>query len=292
MKMAGSSPLLRALRSDNKIFLPALIGAITYLAAIVLAAIFLLSAPTERLEGANRLIVQPPALDDAAANLQRLGVVASKLQALPEIAKVDLICGHQLALPALQQAKALSLETGPPLTLLVAELRVEGADVVPAVRHRLLAEFPDSRIMSQHEFAQVMLRPVYAIQGLMVVILGLLCVTLCAGVAFTTGAHLKPSSEAISLLHALGASDAALVRAIVENTVRAALVGGVSGVALAMLTFLAVVGLAEAGSVAVATAVLRSPAIWALIIMLPVATVILVALSTWFFARRALAVMP
>jgi cell division transport system permease protein len=246
----------------------------------------------EQHEGANRLILQLPALEDGAANLQRFAAVASKLQALPGIATVDPICGRHPALLALQQVGALSSEVAPPLTLLGAELRAEHADAVLALRHRLLAEFPDSRIISEEEFAQAAWRPGYAIQGLMVLILALLSATLCAGVAFTIGAHLKPTSDAISLLHALGASDTSLARVIVENTLRAALIGGASGAAFAMLTFLVLAGLAEAGFVAAATAVLRSPAMWALIIMLPVATVSLATLSAWFFTRRALAAMP
>jgi predicted lysophospholipase L1 biosynthesis ABC-type transport system permease subunit len=292
MKIAGSTPLLRALRSDDQIFLPVLIGVTAYLAAIVLAAIYILSAPTERHEAANRLVVQLPVLKDAAANLQRLGVVASTLQALPGVAKVDLICERHLALPAWQQVRARSPEAASPLALLGAELRVEHADAVPALRHRLLTEFPDSTIISEDEFARVARRPFHVIQGLMVLILALLSAALCAGVAFTIGAHLKPTSETISLLHALGASDATLVRVIVDHTLLPALIGGASGAASAMITLLAFAGLAEADFAAAAAAIFQSPAIWGLIIMLPVATITLVALSAWFFARRALAALP
>jgi hypothetical protein len=272
--------------------LPALIGVLAYLAAIVLAAMFMLSARVERHEAANRLIVQLPGLEDAAANLQRLGAAALKLQALPEIAKVDLICGRHLALPGLHELRALPPQAASPVALLRAELRVERADAVAALRHRLLAEFPDSTIISEDELADMAGRPLSAVQGLMVLILGLLCTTLCAGVAFTTSTHLKPTGETISLLHSLGASDATLVRAIVEHTLRAALTGGTGGAASAVITFLAVAGFAEADFVAAASAILRSPAIWALIIMLPAATLALVAFSAWFFARRAVAAMP
>ena len=165
----------------------------------------------------------------------------------------------------------------------------ETADAVPALRQRLLAELPDSRITSGDAFGAIALRPIHAIRGLMLVILGLLLATLCASVGFTMGARLKPAGEAVSLLHSLGADESTLVHVIVLNTAWSALWAAVSGAVVALITLAIVAGLSGVGFLASAVAILQSGTVWALILMLPVGAVVLVAISAWVFARRAFA---
>ena len=285
LKAARTSPLRRALQADTDFFLPVLTGVIVYLAAVSVAALLVLSPQTGRQEASNRLIVQLPSLNDTSPKVQGVGVILPKLLALPGVAKVDALCLPFLESPLQQVVNA-------DLTGLAVQVVAETADAVPALRERLLAELPGSRITPEDAFAAIALRPLRAIQGLMLVILGLLGATLCASVGFTMGARLKPTGEAVGLLHSLGADEAALVPVIVLNTVWSAVWAAVSGAMAALFTFTIVAGLAGVGFVASAAAILQSGTVWALILLLPVGAVALVAISAWLFARRAFAATP
>lgn len=285
LKAARTSPLRRALQADTDFFLPVLTGVIVYLAAVAAAVMLLLSPQTGRLEAINGLIVQLPSLNDTSPKVQGVGVILPKLLALPGVAKVDALCLPFLESPLQQVVNA-------DLTGLAVQVVAETADAVPALRERLLAELPGSRITSGDAFGAIALRPFRAIRGLMLVILGLLVATLCASVSFTMGARLKPTGEAVSLLHSLGADESTLVPVIVLNTVWSAVWAAVSGAMAALFTFTIVAGLAGVGFVASAAAILQSGTVWALVLLLPVGAVALVAISAWLFAKRAFAATP
>jgi len=290
LKAARTSPLRRALQADTDFFLPVLTGVIVYLAAFVAAAMLALSPPTGRQEAVNGLIVQLPSLSETRSNVQSVGVILPKILALPGVAKVDVLSFPFSQSPFLQQVVNAD-HVAPALSFSGFAIQVvtETADAVAALRQRLLAELPDSRITSGDAFGAIALRPIHAIRGLMLVILGLLLATLCASVGFTMGARLKPAGEAVSLLHSLGADESTLVHVIVLNTAWSALWAAVSGAVVALITLAIVAGLSGVGFLASAVAILQSGTVWALILMLPVGAVVLVAISAWVFARRAFA---
>ena len=293
LKAVRTSPLRRALQADADFFLPVLTGVIVYLAAVCMVAILVLSPPTAQQDAHNRLIVQLPSLNDTSSKVQGAGAILPKLLALPGVAKVDVLCLPFLQSPLLQQVVNTDpLAPALPLTGFSVEVGAETADAVPALRQRLLAELPDSRILSGDAFGAVALRPIHAIRGLMLVIVGLLIATLCASVGFALGVRLKPTGEAVSLLHSLGADEQTLVYVIVLNAVWSALWAAVSGTVAALFTFAIVAGLGGVNFVASAASILQSGTLWALILMLPVGAVTLVALSAWLFARRAFAAAP
>lgn len=258
-----------------------------YLAAVSVAAMLVLSPQTGQQEAINGLIVQPPSLNDTSSKAPGVGVILPKLLALPGVAKVDVFCLPSPESPLLQQVVNADPHTG-----IAMQVVAETADAVAALRERLRAELPDSRITPGDAFGAIALRPLHAIRGLMLVILGLLGATLCASVGFTMGARLKPTGEAVGLLHLLGADEATLVPVIVLNTVWSALWAAVSGAVAALFTFAVVAGLAGVDFFASAADILQSGTVWALILMLPVGAVGLVAISAWLFARRAFAAAP
>lgn len=298
LKATRRSPLRRALQADADFFLPVLTAVIVYLAAVCVAAMLVLSPPTAQQD--NRLIVQLPSPSETRSSVQSAGVILPKILALPGVAKVDALCLPFAQSPLLQQivnadplAPAVPL-TGlaVPLTGLAVEVGAESADAVTALRQRLLAELPDAQVISANALAAAALRPIHAIRGLMLVILGLLVATLCASVGFSMGGRVKPTGEAVNLLHSLGADESTMVRVIVLNAVWSALWAAVSGTVAALFSFAIVAGLGGVNFVANAASILQSGTLWALILILPVGAVALVAVSAWLFARRTFAATP
>ena len=291
LKATRRSPLRRALQADADFFLPVLTAVIVYLAAVCVAAMLVLSPPTAQQD--NRLIVQLPSPSETRSSVQSAGVILPKILALPGVAKVDALCLPFAQSPLLQQiVNADPLAPAVPLTGLAVEVGAESADAVTALRQRLLAELPDAQVISANALAAAALRPIHAIRGLMLVILGLLVATLCASVGFSMGGRVKPTGEAVNLLHSLGADESTMVRVIVLNAVWSALWAAVSGTVAALFSFAIVAGLGGVNFVANAASILQSGTLWALILILPVGAVALVAVSAWLFARRTFAATP
>ena len=97
--MGTNKPFAQALRYNPGRFLPVLIGILVYLAAITLETLLFVDGIDDSWhhEVGGRMSVQLPAYDDDSVRWKSITGALTRIQALPEVAHVELITQDQLA---------------------------------------------------------------------------------------------------------------------------------------------------------------------------------------------------
>ncbi len=230
---------LRRALSDR--LLPALVAAMTFLAALALAGAVGASVLASRWSGgaAAVLTVQVPRPDEAAAEIgvgtagSRIGAVTALLAAEPAFAlrrRLDRTALLALLRPWLGSDAGIAL----PLPAVV-QLRLRAGAAPPdSLAARLEAAAPGTLLERNAGWSDRLVLLGTSLQACAGLALLVVAGVAVAVVAVATGAALAARRQAIEIVHGLGASDGYIAARFAHRTARLALSGGVAGTLLSL----------------------------------------------------------
>ncbi len=243
---------LRRAFSDR--LLPALVGAMTFLAALTLAAVVAASAVAEHWQSgaAAVLTVQVPQPGAATAEGTRLDRVTALLRGSPGIAAVRVLSNAELAdllrpwLGTASQVSALPLPA-------VLEVRLAPGESDPdsTLRSRLNDVAPGTFMESQGVWLQRLTTLARSLQAIAAAALALVAAVAAAVVAVATRAGLATRRDAIEIVHGLGATDSFIAARFASRATTLAAAGACVG---AVAAFPMLLGLGRLAAPFLATA--------------------------------------
>ena len=286
---------LRRALSDR--LLPALVAAMTFLAALTLAGVLAAAGVAQHWQNgaAAVLTVQVPSPLDPAGSGTRVDRVASLLRGSPGITKVRVLSAAELSellgpwLGTAGQSAALPLPAVLEVHLAPGE---SGPD--PDLAARLTAAAPGTLLEGHGEWLDrltLLARSLQACATAALVLVG------CVGgavVAMATRAGLAARRDAIEIVHGLGATDGFIADRFARRTTVLAAAGACAGVVVAVPVLL---GLAELAApfMSVEPADLPDalpPALWLALPVLPVLVGGIGWLTAQTTVRRWLRALP
>lgn len=219
-------------------FLTVLIGLMTFLAVLAMAASFALSAMTARWASGleNRITVEIPATDAAGGMRARADVAARAARVAETLAaNADVQAAHVLTDDEIAElvrpwlGEDAGLGNIPLPGLIAVELRRAGEDVYAGLKADLSAVAPDARIDTHEAWLRDLLRFTRALQfaaSLLTLVIGL---TTAAAVAGAVRARMAVHHEQVELLHLMGARDRYISRQFQRHSLILALQGSIAG---------------------------------------------------------------
>jgi cell division transport system permease protein len=303
--MAKRSPLrrgrfddlgLRRALSDR--LLPALVAAMTFLAALTLAGVLAAAGMAEhwRQGAAAVLTVQVPRPNADAGGSTRLERATALLRGTPGITRVRALSDAELAdllRPWLGTgAQALSLPLPAVIEVRLAPGEVEAPDTLQA---RLAAAAPGSFLESHGVWLQRLTTLARSLQACALAALLLVAGVAAAVVAVATRAGLAARRDAIEIVHGLGASDSFIAGRFARRATLLAATGACIGAAVALPVLLALASLAAPfGMAAAAPGVLPTlpVALWVALPGLPASAAAIGWLTAQATVRRWLRRLP
>jgi len=280
-------------KDDSSRFLPWIVGAMVYLAALALAGVLaageLVSGWRAKLTGALTVELPQPveATDtDRQARLQR---VLDVLTATPGIAHAEVLGPDAMAEligPWLgPDATAADL----PLPDLVAVELAEDATVdSAALSQRLIEAVPEARLDDHRDWLERAERLSWLVRLLAMMVLGFVSAAAALAVLFVTRTGLDIHREVIELVHLLGAPDRYIARQFQQHALAQGFIGGLLGLAAGGATITAIGWLAATlggGLVPLARLGWND---WAIIAALPVAAALVAMLTARIAVLRIL----
>jgi cell division transport system permease protein len=280
-------------RDGSGRFLPWLVALMVYLAALALSGALVLERTLESWDRglAGTLTVElPPALSGGNGGL---AAVLKDLTATPGV-----VAARPLSRAEMTALLAPWLGTGVPDDLALPQLvdvRIDPQHLDEnALAARLAKDASGAAIDDQRQWLDRLAGAVRAAEGVAGAIVLLIGAASVLTVIFTTRAGLAVHRDVIELLHLMGARDGYIARQFQRQAMRLGLRGGAAGIALALVTLLA---LARAGD-ALGTAGPALPSLalrplqLAAMALLPLAAACLAMLAARLTVMRALARMP
>ena len=233
---------LRRALSDR--LLPALVAAMTFLAALTLAGVMVAASVAEHWQAgaAAVLTVQVPQPGGATPDGTRLDRVTALLRGSPGIAAVRVLSGSELSellrpwLGTAAQASALPLPAVLEVRLAPGEPEPE-----PALQGRLSAVAPGTFLESHGVWLQRLTVLARSLQACAAAALLLVAAVAAAVVAVAVHAGLAARRDAIEIVHGLGATDAFIAGRFANRATLLAAAGSCLGAlgALPVLLWLA-----------------------------------------------------
>lgn len=220
-------------------FLVLLIGLMTFLAMLALAASFALSAMTERWTGglANQITIEIPAEDDSGAARGRAAIddmaraITRTLEQDSAVEKTHILSDEDIAaLVRPWLGENLALDKMPIPGLISVTLhgeRARGALAPIGARIREIA--PDARIDTHEEWLDDLMRFAGALQFAASVLAIVIGVTTATAIAGAVRARLAVHGQEVEILHLMGASDRYIARQFQRHSLSLALQGGMVG---------------------------------------------------------------
>jgi cell division transport system permease protein len=302
--MAEKSPLrrgrfddlgLRRALSDR--LLPALVAAMTFLAALTLAGVLAAAAMAEhwRQGAASVLTVQVPRPKGDAGGSTRLDRATALLRGTPGITRVRVLSDEELAdllRPWLGTgAQAMSLPLPAVIEVRLAPGEIEPPDTLPS---RLDAVAPGSFVESHGVWLQRLTTLARSLQACALAALVLVAAVAAAVVAVATRAGLAARRDAIEIVHGLGASDGFIANRFARRATLLAASGACIGAVVALPVLLALATLAAPFGMAAAPAGLPSlpVALWVALPGLPAAAAAIGWMTAQATVRRWLRRLP
>lgn len=288
--------------SEGTGFLMLLIGLMTFLAVLILAASLVLGALgarwTSGLEG--RATVEIPATDakgkimPAAERDKVARRIADYLGAQSAVRSVDILAPEEIAAlvePWLGES-ASQLGDTPLPGLLALEMKDPAPETLAALDARIKAIAPQARIDDHQEWLTDLLRLTRALKSAAALLVGITALATALAVAGGVQARMAEHKSDIEILHLMGAGDTYIARQFQRHAALMAMAGAAGGVVAGGLTLCAIGAVSGQTRAALLpdfalgvgeTAIIAS--------LVPVA-----ALLAWFTARwsvlRTLARMP
>ena len=287
---------LRRALSDR--LLPALVAAMTFLAALTFAGVLAASGMAEhwRQGAAAVLTVQVPHAKADAGGSARLDRATALLRGTPGITRVRVLPDEELAdllRPWLGTgAQAMSL----PLPAVIEVRLAPGETELPGtLQARLDAAAPGSFVESHGVWLQRLTTLARSLQACALAALLLVAGVAAAVVAVATRAGLAARRDAIEIVHGLGASDSFIANRFAQRATLLAVSGACIGAIAALPVLLALASLAAPFGVTEAApgVVPRLPvALWAALPGLPAAAAAIGWVTAQATVRRWLRRLP
>lgn len=275
-------------------FLPWIVGAMVYLAALALASAFAvnLAIGSWRADITGELTVEVPAfgdLDDAARQT-RLDAVVAALLAVDEVEGAELIGPEEvrrLLEPWLgPDAAAADL----PLPDLVAVTLAPGASVdLPGLEAKLGEAAPGARIDDHRGWIDRIDRIGVLVELLTGAVVLLVSGAAALAVVFVTRTGLDIHRQTVDLVHLLGARDGYIARLFERHALAFGFVGGILGLAAAVATISAIGLAASRAGAGLLPAVHLGLSHWLALACLPFAAAAVAMLTARWTVLRTLA---
>jgi cell division transport system permease protein len=265
-------------------FLPWIVGAMVYLAALALAGALaadeLVSGWRAELTGALTIELPQPveATDnDREARLQR---VLDVLTATPGIAHAEVLGPDAMARligPWLgPDAAAADL---PLPDLIAVELAGDAAVDSEALARRLTEAAPEARLDDHRDWLDRAERLSWLVRLLAMLVLGFVSAAAALAVLFVTRTGLDIHREVIELVHLLGAPDRYIARQFQTHALMQGFVGGLLGLAAGIVTITAIGWLAATLGEGLVPLAGLDGSDWAIIACLPIAAALVAMLT-------------
>jgi cell division transport system permease protein len=234
---------LRRALSDR--LLPALVAAMTFLAALTWAGVMVAASVADHWQGgaASVLTVQVPQPNGAAQDGTRLDRVTALLRGSPGIASVRVLSTDELSdllrpwLGTAAQASALPLPA-------VVEVRLAPGEADPSLQTRLTAIAPGTFLESHGIWLQRLTILARSLQACAAAALLLVAAIGAAVVAVAVRAGLAARRDAIEIVHGLGATDHFIAGRFANRATLLTAAGGCLGAVAALPVLLGLATLA------------------------------------------------
>jgi cell division transport system permease protein len=298
--------LLRPARSDDlglrralsDRLMPALVAAMTFLAALTVAGVLAASAiATHWQSGAAAVLtVQVPRPAEAAGDASRLDRVTAMLRGSPGITAVRVLSAAELAellrpwLGTGAEASALPLPA-------VLEVRLAPGEAAPddGLQARLTAAVPGVFLESQGVWLQRLTTLARSLQACAAAALLLVAAVGAAVIAIATRAGLASRRDAIEIVHGLGATDGFIAGQFAGRATALAASGACLGAVVALPVLLGLATLAQPflDTAPASSALPTLPApLWLALPALPLTAAIIGWLTAQATVRRWLRRLP
>jgi len=282
----------------NRRFIPLIVGAMVYLAALALAGTFALDGTirqwSDNLRGALTVqlpgVAQEPEGDEAQARIDAaVGLLLETTGVL-----------SATALPHAQSQALLEpwlgagdLPTDLPIPIIVDVIVDTGARInYEDLGQRLEDVVPGARINDNGVFLSrlVTLARVIQLVGLVVVLI--VAIAAVSIVVFATRAGMTSHRDTIELLHLIGARDNYIARRFVTHALSYGLSGGLLGLALAVLTLGALALAARGVDQALLPRLSLDLTAWVALLCVPLASALIAMITARMTVLRALRRLP
>ncbi|MEK9945518.1 MAG: FtsX-like permease family protein [Alphaproteobacteria bacterium] len=282
----------------NRRFIPLIVGAMVYLAALALAGTFALDGTirqwSDNLRGALTVqlpgVAQDPEGDEAQARIDAaVGLLLETTGVL-----------SATALPHAQSQALLEpwlgagdLPTDLPIPIIVDVSVDTGARInYEDLGQRLEDVVPGARINDNGVFLSrlVTLARVIQLVGLVVVLI--VAIAAVSIVVFATRAGMTSHRDTIELLHLIGARDNYIARRFVTHALSYGLTGGLLGLALAAITLAALALAARGVDQALLPRLSLDLTAWVALLCVPLASALIAMITARMTVLRALRRLP
>jgi len=282
----------------NRRFIPLIVGAMVYLAALALAGTFALDGTirqwSDNLRGALTVqlpgVAQDPEGDEAQARID--AAVGLLLETTGVLSATALPHAQSQALlePWLG---ASDLPTDLPIPIIVDVSVDTGARInYEDLGQRLEDVVPGARINDNGVFLSrlVTLARVIQLVGLVVVLI--VAIAAVSIVVFATRAGMTSHRDTIELLHLIGARDNYIARRFVTHALSYGLTGGLLGLALAAITLAALALAARGVDQALLPRLSLDLTAWVALLCVPLASALIAMITARMTVLRALRRLP
>ncbi|HTK84126.1 MAG TPA: permease [Patescibacteria group bacterium] len=237
-------------RGSGSGFLVLLIGLMTFLAMMALAASFALSAMTARWSSGleDRLTVEIPATDAGGQTIKHDDVksmtdrIATALQQHPAVANVHVLDDQEITnLVKPWLGDDLPMANLPVPGLISVQLRQSDPSTLKQLSDRITSVDARGRLDTHEEWLRDIIRFTGALQFAAAILTIVIGVTTAAAVAGAVRARMAVNRDEIEILHLMGAADSYISRQFQRHSLVLALQGAFAGMMAGMLV-LATIG--------------------------------------------------
>ena len=276
-------------------FLPWLIAFMVYLAVLALAGVLVINGSAGRWQRglAGSFTVQIAPADDAEADGARLRSALDVVRATPEVAHADSIAESRIAAMLEPWLGEIDAALDLPLPQLI-DVRLKpgrGLDV-ERLNDRLAEAVPGASVEDHRIWLDRLLHLIRTIEVLAGLFLALIGLIVAGTVVYATRSGLAIHTDAIEVLHLIGAQDSYVARQFADRALTLGLRGGVVGLLLGVATLVGIDRLAarlQGGSL---PDFALAPAHWLILAALPIAVAAIAMLTARVTVMRTLASMP
>jgi cell division transport system permease protein len=290
-------------RSDSTRFLVTLIGLMTFLAVLAIAAFFALAAMSERWSSGleDKITVEIPAETEAGLLLkpdevaQITSAAASVLGVHPAVESHHVLSAeeiHGLVKPWLGES-VLSADQMPLPGLISVTLKPDTArTAVQGLGDKIAAAAPGARMDTHESWLKDVLRFTGALQFAATLLLAVIGATTVIAVAGAVRARLAVHKADVELLHLMGAADLYISNQFQRHSLLLGLMGGAMGVLAGFLALALIGWISGEMDVNLLPAYSVQAAEVITILALPLLIALLAAVTARHTVMRALREMP
>lgn len=277
---------------EGRAYLPWVIGIMSFLAALALAAALAVSSTANRwtagLTGTWTVEIAADATVDDRNATDRLAAVLDMLRNTPGVVQAEPVGREQLT-------RMIEPWLGPgasapdlPLPQLVDVRLAPDAHIDRDALAQRLAAVPGVTIDDHHGWVQRLVRLADLAVLFALVVVVLIGLAASGTVVFATRAGLAAHQDAIEILHLMGAHDSHIARQFARMVLRRGAIGAVLGVIAAIAMFYAIAWAARTIAPSILPTLRLGALDWVAIAALPFAVSAVAALTAWQTVMRAL----